>query len=776
MNRVLIFYISLGIFAPYLNLGLLCFLDATKGKITRDLLKYMGEFREAFCKHCRSETEINIKGNNIDDEGWGKIAKLRKESEVLDIEANLHRILDSWLLALDGQPQPYRDVTISSMIRNDIADKFYNLVHDLQEGILKEKKKNENLECLEKCSEGPKIFNFTNHVLDPKIAEQLRNGLGYVPHSKYSRKDVIDRIETEIKEAAIRYFKRINGFRPPYEISNLPMGQFITNILIFSTASHDENEFFYGLTENFNAAIKSLNIEINDNYKIDDLSVFNNLPEDTIISNADKNIGIALLPIQWFIEEYQRQQIKGGFETIEITEKQCLANLELYISKFWDLCSNEQRAILKPVWPKNKGAKKIGIMKILPKVHKLKDEITNVSWKSLTGRPIRGAEQCPTNAPSIALCKLIQQMLGDIKQCYQSLAPNSILARLPFPLIKGCDSYSDAINNINLLTSSFSSTFILSADFSDAYTLSIRKRLQESLNYLGQMLDYQTEHISLIMGLVDLVFDNVFFFSIFGLQRSTRGYPMGGHASRDALDIDLLRSELELLAGITLQCSTIHYFGRMVDDISIIMQGSFDDMIKILISMATIYPDMPLNVQISQNYSKFLDMNLYNFRPNGESKSYKLTTTLSWKKQNSYNYINESDNKCPIYKGAVVPVTMTRINRRCTRFDEKQHHSAFIFRILESRGQCPNRIALKREKFIKRLKGKGARALQKPEIVFTTVFDGVSKSHEITKRIISKSARFKISVIHKSLSSSAARICPKRKILKKITKFYHNSM
>ena len=120
------------------------------------------------------------------------------------------------------------------------------------------------------------------------------------------------------------------------------MGQFIKNILIFSTASHAENEFFYGLTENFNAAIKSLNIEINDNYKIDDLSVFDNLPEDTIISNADKNIGIALLPIQWFIEEYQRQQIKGGFETIEITEKQCLANLKLYISKFRVLCSNEQ--------------------------------------------------------------------------------------------------------------------------------------------------------------------------------------------------------------------------------------------------------------------------------------------------------------------------------------------------------------------------------------------------------------------------------------------------
>ena len=327
-----------------------------------------------------------------------------------------------------------------------------------------------------------------------------------------------------------------------------------------------------------------------------------------------------------------------------------------------------------------------------------------------------------------------------------------------------------------MLTNSFASTYILSADFSDAYTLSIRKRLQESLNYLGQMLDYNRERINLIMGLVDLVFDNVFFFSIFGLQRSTRGYPMGGHASRDALDIDLLRSEIEILAGITLQCSTIHYFGRMVDDISIIMQGSFDDMTKVLICMANSYPNMPLNVQISQNYSKFLDMNIFNFRPKEAGKSYKLTTTLSWKKQNSYNYLNEEDNKCPIYKGAVVPVTMTRINRRCTRYDEKQHHSAFIFKILKSRGQCPTRMAEKKEKFVKRLKGKEKKSFKNPGMIFTTTFDGVSRSHETTKKIISRSARFKFSMIHKSLASSAARICPKRKMLKKITEFYNKSM
>ena len=106
---------------------------------------------------------------------------------------------------------------------------------------------------------------------------------------------------------------------------------------------------------------------------------------------------------------------------------------------------------------------------------------------------------------------------------------------------------------------------------------------------------------------------------------------MGGHASRDALDIDLLRSELEILSNLTMQCSTIHYYGRMVDDISCIMQGSFDDLTKVLITMATTYPDMPLNVQISMNFSKFLDMNIYNFVYEERETYYKLTTTLSWK-------------------------------------------------------------------------------------------------------------------------------------------------
>ena len=65
----------------------------------------------------------------------------------------------------------------------------------------------------------------------------------------------------------------------------------------------------------------------------------------------------------------------------------------------------------------------------------------------------------------------------------------------------------------------FSSTFIITADFSDAYTLSLRNRLQESISYIGDAIGYDNEHVELMIGLVNLVFDNVFFYTVFGLQR-----------------------------------------------------------------------------------------------------------------------------------------------------------------------------------------------------------------------------------------------------------------
>ena len=63
-------------------------------------------------------------------------------------------------------------------------------------------------------------------------------------------------------------------------------------------------------------------------------------------------------------------------------------------------------------WPKKRQIKpKIGVIKLLPKVHKLSGPINSESWVGLKSRPIRAAENDPMNEPSRALYRFLHEML-----------------------------------------------------------------------------------------------------------------------------------------------------------------------------------------------------------------------------------------------------------------------------------------------------------------------------------------------------------------------------
>ena len=90
---------------------------------------------------------------------------------------------------------------------------------------------------------------------------------------------------------------------------------------------------------------------------------------------------------------------------------------------------------------------------------------------------------------------------------------------------------------------------LITGDFSDAYTASKILRLQQSISFLGEIIGLPDFHTALINCLVDLVFTNCTFYTPLGLYKSGQGYPMGGHSSRDALDVDLLCSEIEIITS-----------------------------------------------------------------------------------------------------------------------------------------------------------------------------------------------------------------------------------
>ena len=123
---------------------------------------------------------------------------------------------------------------------------------------------------------------------------------------------------------------------------------------------------------------------------------------------------------------------------------------------------------------------------------------------------------------------------------------------------------------------------------------------------------------------------------------------MGGHSSREGLDDILLSCELDLLNSTI--SSTLMYYYRMVDDISTAVQGDFSLVRKLVSRFAHVFPDaMPLNIQISCGYSKFLDSHVFNVVQN--KQSYGLSTSLAYKPLSRFNHVPFNSNISYQYKG-----------------------------------------------------------------------------------------------------------------------------
>ena len=96
--------------------------------------------------------------------------------------------------------------------------------------------------------------------------------------------------------------------------------------------------------------------------------LLNLIPENCIITKSDKNVGISILPPEWYAKEYKNQILKGGHELIEMTETQCIANLLNKIRIFKEGYCSEQRKVLNKMWPRNVAKPRIGVLKLAPKV------------------------------------------------------------------------------------------------------------------------------------------------------------------------------------------------------------------------------------------------------------------------------------------------------------------------------------------------------------------------------------------------------------------------
>ena len=369
--------------------------------------------------------------------------------------------------------------------------------------------------------------------------------------------------------------------------------------------------------------------------------------------------------------------------------------------------------------------------------------------------------------PSIALYRMLVEMLSEFKTKFQ----------YDFPVLRGCDDYIERVSHLNLDSSKAFQTTLITADFGDAYTETCIGHLQDSISSIGKIIGFESEKIELLKTLINLVFSNCYFFTPYGLYRQTRGMPMGDVSSRDSLDTDLTNSEYRIMSSLSSLSLNVHLYCRLVDDISVIVQGPFGGVRELLELMAFQYPKMPLNCQLSFGYSRFLDLHIYNICKT-ETDSYKLVHSLAYKEHSTFAFTSRNSNIHDKYKHAIVPISLYRAHTRCTEQADVNHHIGFISSILKTRFQDPCVVKSKTLKFFKKKHQKNPTS-RKLRILHrkttSVVFDRVTRRHVFMRNLLKRSFKNSLTIVPKSKSNLGSILCPKRGIILKLSKCFNKT-
>ena len=117
--------------------------------------------------------------------------------------------------------------------------------------------------------------------------------------------------------------------------------------------------------------------------------------------------------------------------------------------------------------------------------------------ETLPSRPIRGGELCPFNQYSVALFQLLQYLHSDVKTKLFPVCNNA------YPIVLGTSSYLNRLSMVNLNNTHWANCWVISGDFSNAYTLGTLSDLNESVNHLCGLVGWASHCISLVLKLCE---------------------------------------------------------------------------------------------------------------------------------------------------------------------------------------------------------------------------------------------------------------------------------
>ena len=734
--------------------------NTLKNKVSRYVLK----FTMCLLIQLTTETEVYINGGIVLPRSDHILSRLSSSTRILHYKYHLE-IIYSYIYKYINEYITHYSGRAYQALFDVVIESFENYIRTVQSAVISALHRNQNEFVRNKMKVVPKILNLCRVQTPAALTRILSSGTKSVPDYQVTDYNYFIVIDQDLRNAVNRCFFKMVGFWP---LSNSisTMNQYCIEILSQCPSNNLFIDFMYTVITQYRAHYSEYKFSSNsvNRLKVEATPKPSVVPRGCILTVSDKNLGPVLVPFSWYIQVYGQQAVLGGHVPILDSEGGLLIKMSHTISEFRSSLCNSELSVFKSVYTNTGTNVRLATLKVVPKIHKLKGVINHESLSSLPSRPIRGGENCPFNPYSIALCKLLQHLHNDVRD---RLFPVNDLI---YPIVLGTSSYLDRLSNVQLVTNdNWCNSWLVSGDFSDAYTLGTLDDLTIAVHSLCNLVGWAPHCISLVIKLCNLVCKNCFFTTPFGIMHQSRGFPMGGHSSREILDTILLSCEFRILSSISGCC----FYQRMVDDISTIFLCDLSTVHANLELMASNYPSsMPLNIQISFGFSRFLDLSILKLFQDDPSSTI-FHTFLCFKELTQFDYVPFSSNVAPLYKGCVVPGFVHRASTLNSLKSSRAHSYSLLLRILSCRNQVMYVIHQKFRRAIASIIRKRSSCFELGgRGVAVVTYDRKSTVHKLVEGII-RSSYLSIGseppvIIYKSLPRIMELLCSKRSDIKKI--------
>ncbi len=368
---------------------------------------------------------------------------------------------------------------------------------------------------------------------------------------------------------------------------------------------------------------------------------------ELVIKPADKNLGLCVISIDWYLDEGNRQLRAGNYNRPGFSMATVLSKLDMFLAAHGRSIDYTESKWLRH--QRETGQFRLPVFYMLPKLHK----------DPIKGRPIVASR-------AWVLTPLSQWIAFHLNQ-----------------VLETCDTVLPSTASIVTELRTFANphdgdVYLVTADASDMYN---NIPVDQAILAVGSLLlrrHYSPQLAAAITAALELVLDNNYFSFDGSTYRQTAGIAMGTPCAPPLAQLFVAVLEEDLRASLDTRWPTL--YKRYIDDSIAIFKGPRDELDSFLAALQAMHPNLRWTSVVSQKAVAFLDLTIWLGRDG------RLGYSMHTKALNAFQYIPPYSFHAPSVARGWVLTELFRIRRNSSTELARLYASLKFFKRLRKRG------------------------------------------------------------------------------------------